>query len=160
MTKNAAIKQARKAHSRVIRSGACSYVYFCPYDLGKPEGPSAESKHTDFFKAARSRKRSVAAMALRLLGWPSYDADARTAWADGSVESIVSAALARGYRKIAVELDRGANGVRFRLSDEADERNGGWSSTFKNRDDAMSMARWYVRTQRSDLDSKNVEYPA
>lgn len=61
---------------------------------------------------------------------------------------------------VSIELDTGSIGTRFRLSDESDERNGGWSSLFRTRKKAVEAAYDYMRRARQDLRPENVKVRA
>ena len=57
-----------------------------------------------------------------------------------------------------IEYEIGCYGVKWRISDEADEADGGWCrTTYKQKDDAIIAAREYVKRSRQDLRAAELE---
>jgi hypothetical protein len=74
MTRNQAIKTARKAVSDPIGRGT-SWRVFGPYHASEPHGASTEITASSFFHARAKRTEWVAYIALVQMGLPATEAD-------------------------------------------------------------------------------------
>lgn len=99
MSKTTAIAMARRAVGQIHRRSNTDYVYYKPYYPNRPDGPSSESQHSDYWKACAARRSSIAWVAIEAMGLaiPDDEDPVYVAIENGcsTVESIVAEVIAR-----------------------------------------------------------------
>ncbi len=94
LSKTAAIKQARTFVSLPHRRSSTDYVVHAPWDSSKPHGASTELQASTYPAALAMRTRSVARVAVALMGVPYTGAmEYALAYDGGTVEHLVGMLL-------------------------------------------------------------------
>lgn len=99
MSKTAAIRAARRAVTGIARRSSTEYVYYAPFYPDQPHGPSTECKSDSYWRARGTRSRTIAGIALHLMGYSDEAIYAAGESDGGSVEDIVNETIARVSRE-------------------------------------------------------------
>lgn len=76
LSRTAAMREARASVTPIMRRSPTDYIYYAPWRYCEPHGASTEVQANNYWMARAMRSRSVASVALALMGIPAGDVSA------------------------------------------------------------------------------------